>query len=395
MTVPTPAGRSSREPSQESFREQVHLAARFPDADGTTVRADPRSRSRTGLASFERLAHTAERGLFDFLLLPEGARLPEPVTVLNALAAVTERLGLAATVDTTFNEPFELARRLATLDHVSAGRAAWNVAVSDASLAGENFRRGDRPDHGDRGDRPDRGGLAHSRLRPTGGTETPLARAAEFVQVSRELWDSWTPDGIARPFAHRGRHFDIAGEFTVPRSPQGHPVVIRAGDSSEGREFAASTAEVIFTRHGTLEAGREFYADVKGRLAGYGRDHEDLKIMPEVAFVLGDTAAEARERAAEIRRTQEDPPSGPTANEEPGRRSFVGTPESVAAEIDESVRTGAADGFLLVPHPTPGGLDEFVDRVVPLLQERGLFRTEYTGTTLRSHLGLQEPVWKG
>ncbi|MEW2573972.1 LLM class flavin-dependent oxidoreductase [Streptomyces sp. NPDC047070] len=337
-TVRTPAG----QPSQESFRTQVHLAAYLPGGGDSTAGA--------GFASFERLARTAERGLFDFLLLAgevppagHGGHTPEPVTVLNALIAGTERIGLAATVDTASHEPYELARRLATLDHLSAGRAAWNVPAS----------------------------------------ADPPARAAEFVDVSRELWDSWTPDGIVRPFAHRGRHFDIAGEFTVPRSPQGHPVVIRPCDESpEGGEFAASTAEVILTRYGTPEAGRAHHAAVKGRLAGYGRDHADLKIMAEVTVVLGDTAAEARERAGALGASD-------------GRPSFVGTPESVAAEMEDSVRTGAADGFVLVPHPAPGGLDAFVDRVVPLLQERGAFRTHYTGTTLRSHLGLPEPVWKG
>jgi FMN-dependent oxidoreductase (nitrilotriacetate monooxygenase family) len=431
-----------------TVRKRMHLAAHFPGVNSTTVWTDPRSRSQIDFASFEHLARTAERGLFDFFFLAEGLRLrehkgrihdldvvgrPESITVLNALAAVTERLGLAATVNATFNEPYELARRLATLDHLSGGRAAWNVVTSSDAFTGENFRRGGFLDRADR-----------------------YARAAEFVATARELWDSWTPEGVARPFAHRGQHFDIAGEFGLPRSPQGQPVVIQAGDSDEGREFAASTADVVFTRHGTLEAGREFYADVKGRLAAYGRSPEDLKIMPGVTVVLGDTAADAVERAAEIRRRQVSPqnallaleqiwgvdlssydPDGPLPDIDPepepalaqgrvrvadplavaekwrslsrakglsirqtvieasGRQSFIGTPGAVAAELDEFVTGEAADGFILVPHLTPGGLDEFVDRVVPLLQERGAFRTEYTGTTLRSHLGLPEPVWKG
>ncbi|MGW1506229.1 NtaA/DmoA family FMN-dependent monooxygenase [Streptomyces mirabilis] len=431
-----------------TVRKRMHLAAHFPGVNSTTVWTDPRSKSQIDFASFEHLARTAERGLFDFFFLAEGLRLrehkgrvhdldvvgrPESLTVLNALAAVTERLGLAATVNATFNEPYELARRLATLDHLSGGRAAWNVVTSFDAFTGENFRRGGFLDRADR-----------------------YARAAEFVATARELWDSWTPEGVARPFAHQGQHFDIAGEFGLPRSPQGQPVVIQAGDSDEGREFAAATADVVFTRHGTLDAGREFYADVKGRLATYGRSPEDLKIMPGVTVVLGDTAADAVERAAEIRRRQVSPqnallaleqiwgvdlssydPDGPLPDIDPepepalaqgrvrvadplavaekwralsrakglsirqtvieasGRQSFVGTPETVAAELDEFVRAGAADGFILVPHLTPGGLDEFVDRVVPLLQERGAFRTEYTGTTLRSHLGLPEPIWKG
>ncbi|WP_328335356.1 MULTISPECIES: NtaA/DmoA family FMN-dependent monooxygenase [unclassified Streptomyces] len=426
----------------------MHLAAHFPGVNSTTVWTDPRSRSQIEFSSFEHLARTAERGRFDFFFLAEGLRLrehqgrihdldvvgrPESITLLNALAAVTDRLGLAATVNATFNEPYELARRLATLDHLSGGRAAWNVVTSSDAFTGENFRRGGYLDRADR-----------------------YTRAAEFVAAARELWDSWTPDGSPRPFAHKGPHFDIAGEFTVPRSPQGHPVVIQAGDSDEGREFAASSADVIFTRHGTLDAGRAFYADTKRRLAKYGREPSELKIMPGVSYVLGDTAADAEERAAVIREQQVSPqnailaleqiwgrdlssydPDGPlpeidpdpgsavvqgrvrvadpvavaakwralsqekglsirqTVIETTARQSFIGTPDAVAAELHAFVRADAADGFILVPHLTPGGLDDFVGRVVPLLQERGVFRTEYTGPTLRSHLGLAEPVWKG
>ncbi|MFD0424832.1 NtaA/DmoA family FMN-dependent monooxygenase [Streptomyces parvus] len=426
----------------------MHLAAHFPGVNNTTVWADPRSRSQIDFSSFEQLARTAERGKFDFFFLAEGLRLrehngrihdldvvgrPESLTVLNALAAVTERLGLAATVNATFNEPYELARRIATLDHLSGGRAAWNVVTSSDAFTGENFRRGGYLDRADR-----------------------YTRAAEFVATARELWDSWTPEGVSRPFAHEGPQFTVSGEFTVPRSPQGHPVVIQAGDSSEGREFAASAADIIFTRHGTLEAGRDFYADVKGRLAAYGRELDSLKIMPGVTVVVGDNDAEAQEKAAEIRRQQVSPqnailaaeqiwgtdlsaydPDGPlpeidpvpdseitqgrvrhgdpfaivarwralaeakglslrgTVIETTTRQSFIGSPRTVAAELTEFVDQRAADGFILVPHLTPGGLDDVVDRVVPLLQESGAFRSEYTGSTLRSHLGLPEPVWKG
>ncbi|MGW6720533.1 NtaA/DmoA family FMN-dependent monooxygenase [Streptomyces sp. NPDC054995] len=426
----------------------MHLAAHFPGVNNTTVWADPRSRSQIDFSSFEQLARTAERGKFDFFFLAEGLRLrehngrihdldvvgrPESLTVLNALAAVTERLGLAATVNATFNEPYELARRIATLDHLSGGRAAWNVVTSSDAFTGENFRRGGYLDRADR-----------------------YTRATEFVATARELWDSWTPGGVSRPFAHEGPQFTISGEFTVPRSPQGHPVVIQAGDSSEGREFAASAADIIFTRHGTLEAGREFYADVKGRLAAYGREPDSLKIMPGVTVVVGDNDAEAQEKAAEIRRQQVSPqnailaaeqiwgtdlsaydPDGPlpeidpvtdsgitrgrvlhgdpsavvarwralaeakglslrgTVIETTTRQSFIGSPRTVAAELTAFVDERAADGFILVPHLTPGGLDDVVDRVVPLLQETGAFRSAYTGSTLRSHLGLPEPVWKG
>ncbi|MDK0518655.1 NtaA/DmoA family FMN-dependent monooxygenase [Streptomyces sp. ML-6] len=426
----------------------MHLAAHFPGVNNTTVWTAPRAGSQIDFSSFEHLARTAERGLFDFFFLAEGLRLrehhgrihdldvvgrPESLTVLAALASVTHRIGLAATVNTTFNEPYELARRLATLDHLSGGRAAWNAVTSPDAFTGENFRRGGYLDRAHR-----------------------YTRAAEFVATARELWDTWTPDGTPRPFAHHGRHFGIEGEFTVPRSPQGHPVVIQAGDSAEGREFAASAADVIFTRHGTPESGRAFYADVKARLAKYGRERDELRIMPGVTFVLGDTDADAQERAAEIRLQQVSPqnailaleqvwgrdlsghdPDGPlpavdpdptasatrgrvahgdpletaarwralserkglstrqTVIEATGRQSFVGSPRTVAERLVEFVAADAADGFVLVPHLTPGGLDEFVDRVVPLLQERGAFRSEYGGPTLRSHLGLAEPVWKG
>ncbi|GAA3159257.1 NtaA/DmoA family FMN-dependent monooxygenase [Nonomuraea roseoviolacea] len=436
-------------------RKRVHLAAHFPGVNNTTVWADPRSGSQIDFASFVHLAKTAERGKLDFFFLAEGLRLrelkgrihdldvvgrPESLTVLSALAAVTDRLGLAGTVNATFNEPYELARRLSTLDHLSEGRAAWNVVTTSDAFTGENFRRGGYLDRADR-----------------------YERAAEFVRLARELWDSWQRDAIAtdaaagtfvRPGAigtvgHRGRHFSVEGRFTLPRSPQGHPVIIQAGDSDEGREFAAADADVIFTPHGRLEDGKRFYANVKRRLARYGREPHQLKIMPGVTFALGDTEEEAAENAARIRRQQVGPqtaiafleqvwgrdmsaydPEGPLPEIEPdmsdgvsqgrvpikdraavaakwralaaekglsirdlvievtGRQTFIGTPESVARQIDEHVQAGAADGFILVPHLTPGGLDEFVDRVVPVLQERGAFRTEYTGTTLRDHLEL-------
>ncbi|MFC9326314.1 LLM class flavin-dependent oxidoreductase [Kitasatospora sp. NPDC057015] len=419
--------------------KQIHLAAHFPGVNNTTVWTDPASRSQIEFSSFRHLAETAERGKFDFFFLAEGLRLrevkgrihdldvvgrPESITVLNALAAVTERLGLAATVNATFNEPYELARRLASLDHLSEGRAAWNVVTSSDAFTGENFRRGGYLDRADR-----------------------YTRAAEFVQLAREFWDA---DGA--PVRHSGPQFDVTGTLSLPRPPQGHPVVIQAGDSEEGREFAASAADVIFSRHSTLEAGQAFHHDVKRRLAAYGRKPDELKIMPGVTFVLGDTDAEAQERAAEIRRAQVSPrtaiahleqvwgidlsdhdPDGPLPTADPvpdselvqgrtrigdpleiaarwrataaekklssrelvievtGRQSFIGSARTVAAQLNEHVQSDAADGFILVPHLTPGGLDDFVDQVVPLLQERGVFRTEYTGSTLREHLGLPVP----
>ncbi|MFJ8743209.1 NtaA/DmoA family FMN-dependent monooxygenase [Embleya sp. NPDC127516] len=438
--------------------KQIHLAAQLPGIHNTTVWSDPRSESQIDFDSFARLARTAERGKFDFFFLAEGLRLrehkgrihdldvvgrPESLTVLSALAAITTHLGLAATVNATFNEPYEVAGRLATLDHLSGGRAAWNVVTSFDAFTGENFRRGGFLDEAER-----------------------YARAAEFLSTTRELWDSRRPDDIpadpdgacfiragAGQFAHRGAHFDISGRFGTPRGPQGHPVIIQAGESPEGREFAASDADVVFSKYNTPEQARAFYRDVKGRLARHGRAPEDLKILPTATYVLGDTTEEAIEHAAEISRAQVGPqtaltfveavwgrdlsrydPDGPLPDIDPapdslllqghstfrkdrdatarrwreladarglsmrelvievtGQQTFVGTAHEIAEAIDEFVQSDGADGFVFVPHLTPTGLDELVDRVVPLLQEKGVFRTDYTGTTLRDHLGLKAP----
>ncbi|MEU3984936.1 NtaA/DmoA family FMN-dependent monooxygenase [Streptomyces sp. NPDC026672] len=429
-----------------TVRRRLHLAARLPGAGGGAVWAGQGPGAQIEFSSFERLARTAERGLFDFVLATEGLRprehrglidesavagRPDPFTVLHALAAVTGRLGLAATADTAFHQPYDLARRLATLDHLSGGRAAWNVVVSDDARTRANFRYGGAHGRADR-----------------------HARAVESVAVARELWDSRPPDGAPRAVAHRGPHFDVAGAFGLPRPPQGHPVLIRSGDSAEGREFAAATADVLCTRPGPPGAGRALCADVRRRLVRHGRAPDEVKVMPGVLVCLGDTAAEAHEREAEIRRRQVSPrgaivalervwgtdlsgydPDGPLpetdpepgADRDPERygdavalaekwralsrekglsiwqtviearagRCLTGTPEAVAGTLDTLVRDGAADGFVLLPHHIPGGLDEFVDRVVPLLQERGAFRTEYEGATLRSHLGLSAPARKG
>ncbi|BCJ46449.1 nitrilotriacetate monooxygenase component A [Actinoplanes ianthinogenes] len=419
--------------------KQIILAAHFPGVNNTTVWSDPDAGSQIAFTSFEHLARTAERGKFDFFFLAEGLRLreqrgrihdldvvgrPDTLTVLAALAAVTEHLGLAGTLNATFHEPYELARQLATLDHLSGGRAAWNVVTSHGAFFGENFRRGGFLEHADR-----------------------YRRAGEFIEAARALWDSDGGD-----FAVGSSQFDIRGRFGVPRSPQGHPVILQAGDSDEGRELAARHADAIFSRHHRLGDAQRFYRDVKDRLVRHGRPEQSLKIIPGVSYVLGDTDADAQERAHHIRRQQVSPqtaillleqlwnrdlsgydPDGPlpaadplldeddtiikgragmypdrlrTANEwralaeakklsirdliieVTGRQNFIGTPERVAAELDEYVQSDACDGFILVPHLTPTGLDDFVDRVVPLLQERGVFRTSYETTTLRGHLGL-------
>jgi FMN-dependent oxidoreductase (nitrilotriacetate monooxygenase family) len=437
----------------------IHLAAHFPGVNNTTVWSDPAAGSHTEFESFRHFAQTAERGKFDFMFLAEGLRLreqnglvydldvvgrPDTFTILAALAAVTEKLGLTGTINSTFNEPYEVARQFASLDHLSGGRAAWNVVTSWDAFTGENFRRG--------------GYLAQ---------DDRYSRARTFLQTTWELFDSWHGEEIVadkesgeflagpRPgsFEHHDAHFDIVGQFNVPRSPQGRPVIFQAGDSDEGRDFAASSADAIFSRHSTLEAGQAFYADVKGRLARFERTHDELLILPAATFILGDTDAEAAELAQEVRLAQVSPataikfleqlwnrnlsdhdPDGPLPSVDPvvgentiargrasvrmhrdpvavanewrakaeaenlttreliievtGRQSFIGSPTTVAETINRFVQEDASDGFILVPHITPTGLDPFVDTVVPLLQERGVFRTDYEGTTLRDHLGL-------
>lgn len=440
--------------------KQIHLAAHFPGVNNTTVWSDPRSGSHIEFESFRRFAQVAERAKFDFLFLAEGLRLreqngliydldvvgrPDTFTVLAALAAVTERLGLAGTINSTFNEPYEVARQFATLDHLSDGRAAWNVVTSWDAFTGENFRRA--------------GYLPQDQR---------YERARSFLRTARTLFGSWQGDELAGDraagtflttpeagaFSVHDAFFDIEGRFNVPRSPQGRPVIFQAGDSDEGREFAAAEADAIFSRHGTKDAGQSFYADVKARMEKYGRDRDQLKVLPAATFVLADTDAEARELAHEVRRQQVSgqtairmleqlwnrdlsgyDPEGPLPAIDPdlgehsvargrasvrmygdrleranewralaeakgysireliievtGRQNFIGSPRTIADSIDELVQQDAADGFILVPHITPDGLGPFAEQVVPLLQEKGVFRTEYEGTTLREHLGLR------
>jgi len=439
-------------------RKQIHLAAHFPGVNNTTVWSDPNSGSQVEFDSFVHLARKAEEGLFDFFFLAEGLRLrehrgrihdldvvgrPDTFTVLAALAAVTEHVGLAGTINTTFNEPFEVSRQFASLDQLSEGRAAWNMVTSSDAFTGENFRRGGFLDHADR-----------------------YRRAEEFITVAREFWDSWAPDAVIadtgsgiyvdpdriRPVSHRGPQFDVRGVATLPAGPQGHPVLLQAGDSDEGRDFGAKHADALFTGHGALEDGQRYYADVKRRAVAHGRNPDDLKVFPAATFVLGDSASDAEEKARHIRRQQVSPqtaiamleqvwqrdlsgydPDGPLPDVEPAddpsvtqgrvrhgdpkalaaawreraqadnlsirdlviavtsRQQFVGTPEHVAGEIDRYVQSDVCDGFILVPHLTPHGLDDFIDTVVPLLQERGVFRTRYEGATLRENLGLNPP----
>ncbi|MFT4214097.1 MAG: NtaA/DmoA family FMN-dependent monooxygenase [Microbacterium sp.] len=436
---------------------RIHLAAHLPGVNNTTVWTDPASGSQIDFASFEHFARNAERGLFDYVFLAEGLRLrehrgrihdldvlgrPNTLAILAALSAVTEHIGLVGTLSATFNEPYELARQLATLDHLSGGRAGWNVVTSSDAFHGANFRRGGYLDQADR-----------------------YVRAAEFTELAKALWASWQSDAIvadaaAGEFLRDGgiqrvrrssRLFEVDAVFDVPASPQGRPVIVQAGDSAEGRQFATEHADVVFSLHTQFDAAREFYRDVKGRLSAYGRGEDDLKILPAATYVLGDTAAEAAERSREIALQQVRPetaityveqiwnrdlsgydPDGPLPEIEPdtgsetglgfanrhaairgritqlraiaeaegfsirdlvihltAKHTFVGTAQHVAAEIDRYVQERATDGFTMVGHLSPHGLDEFTDRVVPLLQERGSYRRSYDdGATLHDLLGL-------
>jgi FMN-dependent oxidoreductase (nitrilotriacetate monooxygenase family) len=402
-------------------------------------------RART-LQHYADIARTAERGKLDSLFLADGVALWgnvkhnshshfEPLTLLSALAASTVHIGLIATASTTYNEPYHLARKFASLDHLSGGRAGWNIVTSAGIDEARNFNLAKRPAHAARYD-----------------------RAEEFVEVVKKLWDSWEDDaalvdrasgiyadtGRIRPIEHDGPHFQVRGPLNIERPPQGHPLLVQAGSSETGKEYAARHAEAVFTAQQTFAEGKAFYDDVKGRLARYGRSPDELKILPGISPILGRTEAEAREREAELnalitpdyglrqlsKMLDHDvtgyPLDGPLpdvgsfteggqsrfelvvglARREDltirqllerlaggrGHRVFAGTPVEVADELESWFTGGAADGFNVMPPTLPGGLDDFVDLVVPELQRRGLFRTEYTGTTLREHYGLARPV---
>lgn len=423
-------------------RKQIRLAAHFPGVNNTTVWGDPAAGSHMDLASFAHLAQTAERASFDLFFLAEGLSLrehaghvhdldvvgrPDAMTILAALSAVTEQIGLAATLTTTYHEPLEVARQLATLDHLSGGRAAWNLVTSTDAVSGANFRRGAYLPYDER-----------------------YARADELLALADRLWAQGPG-----PFRATGEQVDLHGDWDLATPPQGRPVILQAGDSPAGRDFAAARADAVFTGNADLEAGRAFYADVKGRLAAHGRRPEDLLVLPGATFVLGDTDADARERAAHVQRQQvsgptaivfaeqlwnrdlsEHDPEGPIPDVEPvegeitiapgsiparafagkrhatvadlreraahegwslrdamiatrSRHTFVGSARTIADTLDRHVQEDACDGFILVPHLTPGGLDEFADRVVPLLRERGSLRDGPAPGTLRDRLGLR------
>jgi FMN-dependent oxidoreductase (nitrilotriacetate monooxygenase family) len=394
------------------------------------------------------LARLAESAKFDSLFLADGPVLQgtgefrspgqlEPLTLLTALAAVTERIGLIATVSTTYNSPYNLARRFASVDHVSGGRAGWNIVTSATSEEAANFGLDERPLHAER-----------------------YQRADEFLDVVQKLWDSWDDEAILadkvsgrwadpaliRQVQHRGEHFRVAGALNVSRSPQGYPLLVQAGASEAGRGFAARYAEAIFTASQTLAHAQEFYADLKQRAAALGRDPDRVIVLPGIVPIIGSTEAEAHALAQELddlrvpeyglgglaKVLEVDPADLPLDEELApeivnrerregfvsradliielatrerltvrevlsrlgggrGHHVFVGTPEQVVDELVTWFTQGAADGFNVMGAALPSGLEAFIEHVLPLLRARGLFREEYEGTTLREHYGLARP----
>jgi FMN-dependent oxidoreductase (nitrilotriacetate monooxygenase family) len=400
---------------------------------------------------YARLAQTAERGKLHcyfsgdsqgfpnisgkdaFAATDYGGKL-EPTTLLAALAAVTSHIGLIATASTTFNEPYAIARRFASIDHISGGRAGWNVVTSTGAGEARNFGHDAMMDHEDR-----------------------YARAEEFVEVVKHLWDSFEDGAQIRDrenaryidtakvhqLDHQGQFFKVAGPLNIARPPQGHPIIVQAGGSGPGRALSARTADMIFTAANSLDAAKEFYADMKQRAAGFGRSPDHMLVIPSVQLMVRSTEAEAKRADEELLSlipsalalrtlslqigydlSGHDPqgmlPEIPLTNggqwvqhqiikmardenltiEKLAQRvsvsrasfSLSGTPEQVADMCETWFLERGADGFSLSPNYLPGALDDFVDQVVPILQKRGLFRTDYEGATLRENLGLPRPV---
>ena len=397
----------------------------------------------------KRLIQTLERGCFDaffmadhmaLLNMPEAALKRsatvtsfDPLTLLPALAACTDHIGLIATASTTYNEPYHIARKFASLDHLSNGRAGWNLVTTANPDAALNFGLDEHPAHADR-----------------------YRRGREFYDVVTGLWDSFADDAFPRDVEagiffdptrvhtldHKGEFFRVRGPLNIARPVQGWPVIVQAGASDAGRQIAAETAEVIFGSSRTLEDAQSYYADVKGRMRALGRDPDHLVILPGALVFLGDTQAEAEAKKARLddlvhsdsglpnlsMRLGTDASAfdldgplpdipetnaGKTAREtfinlarrdnltvrqlaqiagRYGGLEFVGTPRSVADQMEDWLDAAACDGFNIMFPYVPGGLDEFVDTLVPELQRRGLFRTTYEGRTLRENLGLPRPL---
>jgi N-acetyl-S-(2-succino)cysteine monooxygenase len=396
--------------------------------------------------SYVTFAQTAERACFDmvfvadvFSLTADGQQRDtlrfEPLTLLSALAMVTSRVGLAATATTTYNEPYNVARQFASLDQISRGRAAWNIVTSSSALEAYNFGYDAHPAIANRYD------IAH-----------------EFVEVVRGLWDSWDENALVIDKAsgtffdpnklhvlnHSGRHFKVRGPLSIPRSPQGQPVLVQAGSSDDGKTLAASVGEAIFTIQRDLAGAQAFYKDIKARAVAHGRDPQHALVLPGVMPVIGRTRQEAQDKYEQLQalihpdaglhalsRTlgtdfSDVDVDGPlpdvditkltqsravgiveTARRErmtvrevysrlvvsKGHRQLIGTATEVADNLQEWFEAGGADGYNIMPAQFPDGLNDFVELVVPELQRRGLFRTAYEGTTLREHLGLPVPAW--
>lgn len=357
----------------------------------------------------------------------------EPFTLLSALSMATDHLGLMATGSTTYDEPYHIARRFASLDHISGGRAGWNIVTTSNPDASKNFGKEEHLEHSER-----------------------YRRAREFYDVVTGLWDSWAEDAFLRDqesglfmdpdkmhrLNHDGEFFKVAGPLNIARPIQGWPVIVQAGGSEAGRQLAAETAEAVFAAQSNLEAGQAFYKDVKGRMAKIGRNPDHLKIMPGCMIIVGDTVEEAKAKRAKLDSLVHEEsaiaslsitlgldaskfdPDGPLPDNLPesnatksGRDraellakreglsvrqlaqrlggysglAMVGTPETIADEMEEWLHTNGSDGFTVMFPYLPMGLDDVVDRVIPELQRRGLFRTEYEGATLRENLGLPRP----
>lgn len=357
----------------------------------------------------------------------------EPFTLLSALAAVTEHVGLMATASTTYDQPYHIARRFASLDHISGGRAGWNIVTTSNPDAALNFGLDEDMDHDER-----------------------YARAREFYDVVTGLWDSFADDAFIRDvdsgiymdptrmraLAHKGKYLSVRGPLNIARPVQGWPVIIQAGASDAGRQLAAETAEVVFAAGGSLEAAKSFYADVKGRARAFGRNPDHLKILPGAFVIVGDTVEEARAKRAHLDSLvhydsgigslnsalnfdvsgfdpdgplPEIPPSNASQSARDrivtlaareglsirqlaartgsyGGLAMVGTPKTIADDMERWLYEQGSDGFNIMFPYLPAGLDDFVDKVVPELQRRGLFRTEYEGATLRENLGLPRPA---
>ena len=356
----------------------------------------------------------------------------EPFTLLSALAGATEHIGLIATGSTTFDEPYHVARRFASLDHISGGRAGWNIVTTSNPDAALNFGLEDHMDHAER-----------------------YKRAREFYDVVTGLWDSFADDAFVRDVEsgiyfdpekmhvlnHKGKYLSVRGPLNIARPVQGWPVIVQAGASEDGRQLAAETAEAVFTGGGALPDAQKLYADIKGRMDKLGRDRDHLKILPGAFVVVGDSVDEAKEKRALVDSkvhyanaiaslsimigtdASGFDPDGPlpeipeTNASKSGRQrvidlaarenltvrqlaqrlggyggsAFVGTPKTIADQMEEWLTREGCDGFNIMFPFLPAGLDDFVDRVVPELQQRGIFRTEYEGRTLRENLGLPRP----